>query len=161
MSAFYLTLPVSELTVAPTQTFPGCPDARLPFVSVVLAAYNEAVIRTALADLRHSDYPASRLEVIAVNDGSTDEILQIMSNYARDWPQLRVISQLNSGKSSALNNGIDRARPESTVIVTLDADTLFRRSTIRTLARRFIRRRGNRIGAVAGHVKVGDRRSIH
>ena len=116
----------------------------------MLAAYNEAgVIRRTLADLRRSDYPASRLEVIAVNDGSTDEILQIMRNYARDWPQLRVISQPNSGKSSALNNGIDRARPESTVIVTLDADTLFRRSTIRTLARHFIRRRGNRIGAVA------------
>jgi hypothetical protein len=84
----------------------------------VLAAYNEAaVIPRALADLRRSYYPASRLEVIAVNDGSTDEILQIMRNYARDWPQLRVISQPPSGKSSALNNGIDRARPESTVIV--------------------------------------------
>jgi cellulose synthase/poly-beta-1,6-N-acetylglucosamine synthase-like glycosyltransferase len=127
----------------------------------VVAAYNEAaVIPRALADLRRSYYPASRLEVIAVNDGSTDEILQIMRNYARDWPQLRVISQPPSGKSSALNNGIDRARPESTVIVTLDADTLFLRSTIRTLARHFIRRRGNRIGAVVGHVKVGNRRNI-
>jgi biofilm PGA synthesis N-glycosyltransferase PgaC len=49
----------------------------------------------------------------------------------------------------------------STVIVTLDADTLFRKSTIRMLARHFAQDAPrNRLGAVAGHVKVGNRRNI-
>jgi biofilm PGA synthesis N-glycosyltransferase PgaC len=162
MSALYLTLAVVHHRRRKREVFPDCPEARLPFVSVVLAAYNEeAVISRTLTELWRSDYPASRFEVIAVNDGSTDNTLQIMRYYARHWPQLQVISQPNSGKSSALNNGINHARPESAVIVTLDADTLFRQSTIRMLARHFIRNRhGKRVGAVAAHVKVGNRRNV-
>ena len=142
--------------------WPEFADGELPYVTVVVAAYNEEkVILRTLCQLRRSDYPQSRFEVVAVNDGSTDRTLSIMKHYAREWPALRVVDQENSGKSSALNNGINNASAHSTVIVTLDADTLFRTTTIRMLARHFARStHGQRIGAVAGHVKVGNRRNV-
>jgi biofilm PGA synthesis N-glycosyltransferase PgaC len=142
--------------------WPDYPDEKLPFVSVVLAAYNEEkVIRRTLCELRRSDYPQSKFEVIAVNDGSKDRTSSILEDCAREWPQLRVINQENTGKSSAINNGINHARGDSTVIVTMDADTLFRKATIRLLVRPFVTKtHGNRVGAVAGHVKVGNRRNI-
>ena len=162
MSLLYLVLALISQYRQSRVTWPEYSDDELPCVSVVLAAYNEekVVLRT-LNELRGSDYPQSRFEVIAVNDGSTDHTLSILENYAREWPHLRVIDQENSGKSSALNNGINNASARSTVIVILDADTLFRTTTIRMLARHFARNtHGQRIGAVAGHVKVGNRRNV-
>jgi len=162
MSALYLALAVICQYRAHRAPWPEYPEEKLPFVSVVLAAYNEEkVIRRTLAELRHSDYPQSKFEVVAVDDGSKDRTLSILKDYAREWPQLRVMSQENSGKSSAINNGVNNAHRESSVIVTMDADTLFREETIRMLVRHFVKNtHGNRVGAVAGHVKVGNRRNV-
>ncbi|KUI23136.1 polysaccharide deacetylase [Mycobacterium sp. IS-1496] len=137
-------------------------DEKLPIISVVLAAFNEEkVIARTIAELRRSDYPRSKFEVVAVNDGSRDDTLRILTDLARDWPRLRVVDQPNSGKSSAINNGINHAAPQSTVIVTMDADTLFRPDTVRNLVRHFARNtHGKRVGAVAGHIKVGNRRNV-
>ncbi len=162
MSLLYLVLALICQYRQSRVKWPEFADGELPYVSVVLAAYNEEkVILRTLCQLRRSDYPQSRFEVVAVNDGSTDRTLSIMKHYAREWPALRVIDQGNSGKSSALNNGINNASAHSTVIVTLDADTLFRITTIRMLARHFARNTdGQPVGAVAGHVKVGNRRNV-
>lgn len=132
-----------------------------PFVSVILPVFNEEpVIRKTLDALRASDYP--NFEVIAINDGSTDGTLDVLIDYARSWPNLVVINQANSGKSAASNNGIAHAK--GTIIVTLDGDTVFEPHTIHMLARHFISPSHNKrvkpIGAVAGHVKVGNRRNI-
>jgi cellulose synthase/poly-beta-1,6-N-acetylglucosamine synthase-like glycosyltransferase/peptidoglycan/xylan/chitin deacetylase (PgdA/CDA1 family) len=162
MSVVYLVLASISQYRQRRTPWPFYPDDRLPFVSVVLAAYNEEdVIAKTLSELRLTDYPESKFEVVAVNDGSTDRTLSILEDYAREWPQLRVVSQENSGKPAALNNGIEHARADSTIIITLDADTLFRKSAIRMLVRHFVKNtNGRRIGAVAGHVKVGNRRNI-
>jgi biofilm PGA synthesis N-glycosyltransferase PgaC len=140
----------------------GCLDEALPHVTVVLPAYNEEqVIHKTLSHVRASDYPTSKLEVIAINDGSTDGTLACLQVCARDWPQLRIINQENSGKPSALNNAINQTNEVSTVIVTIDADTLVRTDTIRMLARHFATGAGGgKLGAIAGHVKVGNRRNI-
>lgn len=129
-----------------------------PFVSVVLPVFNEELVVTKTLDaLRASDYP--RMEVVAINDGSTDGTLAVLLNYARIWPQLRVIDQPNGGKSAASNNGIAQSRGE--VVVTLDGDTLFEPQTIKMFARHFCApRNGKKVGAVAGHVKVGNRRNL-
>ncbi|KAE8764471.1 glycosyltransferase [Georgenia thermotolerans] len=133
------------------------PDGPWPFVSVVLPVFNEEpVVAKTLAALRASDYPA--FEVIVVNDGSTDNTLQVLREAASDWPQLRVVDQPNAGKSAASNHGFALARGE--VVVTLDGDTLFEPGTIRMLARHFLGPDGARVGAVAGHVKVGNRRNL-
>ncbi|MGQ1797885.1 bifunctional polysaccharide deacetylase/glycosyltransferase family 2 protein [Kocuria oceani] len=134
------------------------PDEELPLVTVVLPVFNEEpVVSRTLDALRTSDYPA--LEVVAVDDGSTDGTLRILQDYARDWPQLKVLTQENGGKSVASNQGILIARGE--IVITLDGDTLFEPDTIRMLARHFYDHDGTRpVGAVAGQVKVGNRRNL-
>jgi cellulose synthase/poly-beta-1,6-N-acetylglucosamine synthase-like glycosyltransferase/peptidoglycan/xylan/chitin deacetylase (PgdA/CDA1 family) len=134
------------------------PDEELPLVTVVLPVFNEEpVVSRTLDALRASDYPA--LEVIAVDDGSTDGTLRILQDYARDWPQLQVLTQENGGKSVASNQGILIARGE--IVITLDGDTLFEPDTIRMLARHFYDHDGTRpVGAVAGQVKVGNRQNL-
>jgi len=129
-----------------------------PFVSVILPVFNEEPVVTKTLDaLRASDYP--RFEVVAVNDGSTDGTLAVLNDYAHSWPQLRVYSQPNSGKPAASNYGISESHGQ--IIVTLDGDTLFEPQTIRMLARHFMVPRGEKeVGAVAGHVKVGNRRNL-
>ncbi len=140
-------------------------ESRLPYVSVIIAAYNEEkVIRKTLSALEQSRYPKEKLEVVVVNDGSSDSTLSILRDYASNWPLLHVVHQENAGKSAALNIGILAVRDESTVIVTLDADTIFDKGTIYYLAKHFVQRshihETKPVGAVAGHVKVGNRRNI-
>lgn len=135
------------------------PDTKdWPFVSVVLPVFNEELVVTKTLDaLKASDYP--HFEVVAVNDGSTDATLEVLNSYAEGWPQLRVYTQPNRGKPAASNYGISQSRGE--VIVTLDGDTLFEPQTIRMLARHFVAPSGKKeVGAVAGHVKVGNRRNL-
>jgi poly-beta-1,6 N-acetyl-D-glucosamine synthase len=137
------------------------PDADWPFVSVVLPVYNEEpVVSRTLDALRASDY--TNFEVVAINDGSTDGTAAVLNDYAKDWAQLRVIHQPNAGKSAASNNGITNSLGE--VVITLDGDTLFEKQTIKAFARHFVAQpngpKAKPIGAVAGHVKVGNRRNI-
>lgn len=165
MTLLYLSLAFLNNRRQKHMSWYGCNDALMPYVSIVLAAYNEErVIQRTLDALAASDYPHHKLEVIVVNDGSTDNTASVLNDYARRWAMLRVIHQSNGGKSSALNNGLKHARRETEVIVSLDADTIFEPSTIRMLARHFQRttHRANAkaVGAVAGHVKVGNRRNI-
>ncbi|MDE8669979.1 glycosyltransferase [Pseudarthrobacter sp. H3Y2-7] len=133
-------------------------DKDWPFVSVVLPVFNEEmVVARTLDALKASDYP--RMEVVAINDGSTDGTLDVLWDYAMTWPNLRVLDQPNGGKSAASNYGIEQSRGE--VVVTLDGDTLFEPQTIKMLARHFLApRNGKEVGAVAGHVKVGNRRNL-
>lgn len=138
--------------------WPGIEDKDWPFVSVVLPVFNEElVVAKTLDALRASDYPL--MEVVAVNDGSTDGTLAVLTEYARTWPGLRVIDQPNAGKPAASNHGIDESWGE--IIITLDGDTLFEPQTIKMLTRHFLApRNGKEVGAVAGHVKVGNRRNL-
>ncbi|MDF2052563.1 glycosyltransferase, partial [Arthrobacter sp. Cr_A7] len=133
-------------------------ESEWPLVSVILPVFNEElVVAKTLDALQASDYP--RLEVIAINDGSTDSTLAVLREYAESWPGLRVLDQANGGKSAASNYGIEEARGE--IVVTLDGDTLFEPQTIKMFARHFLApRNGKEVGAVAGHVKVGNRRNI-
>jgi cellulose synthase/poly-beta-1,6-N-acetylglucosamine synthase-like glycosyltransferase/spore germination protein YaaH/peptidoglycan/xylan/chitin deacetylase (PgdA/CDA1 family) len=126
-------------------------EAYRPTVSVVIAAFNEekVISRTIRAVLANRYDP---LDIIVVDDGSTDGT---SAEVARDFaghPKVRLIRQENGGKASALNHGIGEATGE--IIIALDADTIFARHTIEKLVRHF----GNaNVGAVAGNVKVGNR----
>jgi cellulose synthase/poly-beta-1,6-N-acetylglucosamine synthase-like glycosyltransferase/peptidoglycan/xylan/chitin deacetylase (PgdA/CDA1 family)/spore germination protein YaaH len=125
--------------------------AYTPSVSVVIAAYNESkVINNTIAALLISDYP--NIEIVIVDDGSTDGTSNTISQTFFDRNNVRVIKKINGGKASALNLGIKECGGE--IIVALDADTMFDRSTIGKLVRHF---ENPAIGAVSGNVKVGNR----
>ena len=124
----------------------------LPPVSIVVPAFNEAaVIASSIRSLAASDYPD--VEVIVVDDGSTDGTGAVVESLG--LPSVRLLAEDNRGKPAALNTGIAAARHE--LIVTVDADTLFEPETLRRLVQPF---RDERVGAVSGNTKVGNRQGM-
>jgi cellulose synthase/poly-beta-1,6-N-acetylglucosamine synthase-like glycosyltransferase/peptidoglycan/xylan/chitin deacetylase (PgdA/CDA1 family) len=123
-------------------------------VSIIIAAYNEEkVIRRTLETLLSSTYPF--IELLVVNDGSTDgTAAEVEAMVVRD-PRIRLINQPNSGKWAALNNATGQAQGD--ILVTLDADTVFTQETVANLVRQFAVDPDGRLGAVAGVVRVGNR----
>lgn len=91
-------------------------------VSVVIAAYNaELYIRQCLDSVISQSM--REIEIICVNDGSTDQTLQILQEYAEREPRLIVISQQNKGAGNARNQGLSWAK--GTYVSFLDADDFF------------------------------------
>lgn len=124
-----------------------------PDVSVIIPAYNEAAgIAATVESMAESAYPG-RLEIIVVDDGSTDDTAAIAGSLR--YPYVYVITQPNSGKPGALNTGIAAAQSE--VLVMVDGDTVFEPDTIERLVAPM---RDRRVGAVSGNTKVGNRRGF-
>jgi len=128
------------------------PDAPpfLPAVSVIIPAYNEAAgIAATVRSMAASRY-RGRLEIIVVDDGSTDDTAAIARGLG--IPDVRVITQANAGKPGALNRGMAEARSE--ILVLVDGDTVFEHGTIERLVTPL---QDPEIGAVSGNTKVGNR----
>jgi hyaluronan synthase len=135
---------------------PAIDDDLLPTVSVVVPAYNEGpMVRVALLSALASDYPASRLHVIAVDDGSTDDTWRHIEELARAYPgRLTAIRQPeNRGKREALHVGFLRARGE--IVVTVDSDSKLEPRALREVVAPLVADR--EIAAVAGKVLVLNR----
>jgi cellulose synthase/poly-beta-1,6-N-acetylglucosamine synthase-like glycosyltransferase/peptidoglycan/xylan/chitin deacetylase (PgdA/CDA1 family) len=133
--------------------FPGPAEVGLS-TSVVLAAWNEEpVIARTLRSILTSDYPI--LEVIVVDDGSTDGTADEVRTVIEEDPRVVLLRQPNTGKAHALNNGVENATGD--FVVTLDADTIMDSSTVTNMIRHFALDRTGRLGAVAGVVRVGNR----
>jgi cellulose synthase/poly-beta-1,6-N-acetylglucosamine synthase-like glycosyltransferase/peptidoglycan/xylan/chitin deacetylase (PgdA/CDA1 family) len=123
-------------------------------VSVIVPAYNEEkVICQTIESLLRSDY--SNLEIIVVDDGSSDDTYKVACDRFREEPRVAVFTKDNGGKAEALNYGLRMAKGE--IVVALDADTIFETGTISALAHRFA---DERVGAIAGNAKVGNRINI-
>ena len=122
-----------------------------PFVSVIVPAYNEErVIAQTIRSLLATDYAAC--EIIVVDDGSLDRTSEVVRAEFGAEARVRLFRVANGGKAEALNFGLQQANGE--VIIALDADTVFPPQSIGALARRFA---DERLGAVAGNAKVGNR----
>jgi len=101
------------------------PTASPPSVSVVIPCWNaERWIDHTIKSVLDQNYPS--LEVIVVDDGSSDDSLAIARGYA---PKVRVLTGPNRGVSVARNRGVSKARKEW--IVFLDSDDLLLPGTLR------------------------------
>jgi 1,2-diacylglycerol 3-beta-glucosyltransferase len=108
--------------VAPPPLF--SPPQTYPFISLAIAAKNEAAVITNLVEsLCNLDYPVDRYEVWAIDDNSTDLTPEILDKLALKYPQLQVLhrtSQETGGKSGALNQVLTLMQGE--IIGVFDAD---------------------------------------
>ena len=130
---------------------PPEPGDYLPTVTVIIPAYNEErVIESSVRRVLESAYP--HIEIIVADDGSKDRTSAIVAAAFADEPRVRLMTLVNGGKASALNRALQHASGE--IVVALDADTQFERECITRLVRWFA---DERIGAVAGNAKVGNR----
>ena len=126
-------------------------DGHAPPVSVIIPAFNEArVIEQSVRRVLASDY--SELQVIVVDDGSSDGTSDIVATAFADDDRVTLMTLANGGKAAALNRALGAATAD--IIIALDADTQFEPDTIGKLARWFA---DPAIGAVAGNAKVGNR----
>ncbi len=126
-------------------------EAFNPLISVIVPAYNEEkVIARTIESLLASDY--SNFEIIVVDDGSPDKTTEVVKNQFGNNPRVQSFRVENGGKAEALNFGLGKCRGE--IIIGLDADTIFEKETIGSLAHRFA---DPQMGAIAGNAKVGNR----
>ncbi len=93
-------------------------------VAVMMAAYNAApYVGDALASLlRQRD--AARLDIIVVNDGSTDATGGIVRALARQAPEIRLLETPNQGVTRARNTALGALAPDTDLVTFLDADDL-------------------------------------
>jgi cellulose synthase/poly-beta-1,6-N-acetylglucosamine synthase-like glycosyltransferase len=123
--------------------------AALPLVAVIVPCWNEAATVAATCDsLLALDYPKEKLEVILVDDGSTDTTPQVMAGFA-NHPQVRIIRKENGGKHTALNAGIAITNAE--FIGCLDADSFVEPDALREIIPCFA---DEQVGAVTAAMSV-------
>src|SRR2546423_652360 len=124
-------------------------------ISVVIAAYNEEkLIAETLRTLFATDYKGE-IDVVVVNDGSTDQTASEIERIARNESRIRLFQQENRGKARALQRGL--AAAHNGIVVFIDADTQCQGDTLQRLLEPFA---DERIGAVSGHAKVGNLRTF-
>lgn len=91
----------------------------MPLISIIIPVYNaQDWLKPCIESIIHQSY--TNIEIILVNDGSTDNSGTILDNYARQDSRITVKDKPNGGPSAARNLGIDIARGEYLIFV--DAD---------------------------------------
>lgn len=91
----------------------------MPEISVIVPVYNsEKFLKECLDSILSQTY--GDLEVICVNDGSTDNSLDILNQYKNSDSRVKVIDKENSGYGASLNMGIDAAQGNYIGIVESD-----------------------------------------
>jgi biofilm PGA synthesis N-glycosyltransferase PgaC len=167
-----VTMPVSIAIIAAIAIIPGYLNMLLlvsllvyryapldlgieyPPVTILIAAYNEEpALKETFRGIRQQDYPAP-VEVVVVDDGSTDRTVEVLEELQRDMPGVRIIRAEHGGKSAALNRGLQEIHTE--VVVTIDADTFLYRNAVQRIVARLLSRPD--FAAAAGHVLAKNER---
>lgn len=106
-----------------------------PSVAVIVPCWNEErTVHGTVESLLALDYPKDKLEIVIVDDGSTDGTWQAISKY-QNHPQIKVFTKENGGKHTAVNFGIDHTTAD--FIGCLDADSFVSSHALRDMIAMF------------------------
>jgi cellulose synthase/poly-beta-1,6-N-acetylglucosamine synthase-like glycosyltransferase len=123
-----------------------------PKLSIIIPAFNEEKnIKECLDSIFSSNYPKEKLEVIVIDDGSSDNTVGIVKIYKG----VKLLKQDHKGKSEALNLGT--AESKHNFVLTLDADTIIEKDCIKEIVKPLS---DNNVGATTGNSKVKNNMSI-
>ena len=131
---------------------PGKPAGLEPHVAIVVPAFNEeAAIAQSLQSLLALDYPAHKLQIVAIDDGSSDGTLRELNTVAaRADGRVHVIAfPENRGKRAAMAAGIRATDAE--IVAFVDSDSVLEADAMRVLVQGFA---NDRVGAICGHADV-------
>jgi len=106
---------------------------RFPFVSVIVPAYNEeSSIIPVLNSILELNYPKDKIEIIVINDGSTDNTKQNVESFIKKSNRnIKLINKKNQGKAAALNTALEIAKGE--FFACLDADSFVDQNTLKKM----------------------------
>lgn len=96
-------------------------DTSSAVTMIVPARDAGATLIPLLQDLNAQDLPKEQVEVIVVDDHSTDATARIVEGMMRMWPQLRLLSNEGQGKKAAITTGVMNARHGSIILTDADA----------------------------------------
>lgn len=131
-------------------------EQNYPPVTILVAAFNEAdSIASSLRGIFLQDYAGS-IQVIVINDGSTDNTLQIVKVLQAEYSNLELINlERNGGKAAALNHGLAQCKTD--IVITIDADSYILKDGVRHLVGRYLSDPTN-TKAVAGEILIRNSR---
>ncbi len=147
----YLGYPLTLLLMPARKSTPGALGGRLPRVSVVIAARNEAAqIAETVRNKLAQDYPTDLLDVVVVSDGSDDGTDAVVAGIGDERVTL-LRQEPRQGKTVALNRAVPAARGE--VIVFSDANSRYEPDAVRGLVAAFD---DGTVGYVTGRLVYQD-----
>lgn len=136
--------------------FPSADFQNAPSLTIIIPAYNEgSMVSKSIESAVLAVYPKDRLEVLVIDDGSTDDTWKYIQRAVDKYPgRLTPIRfPKNRGKRDALAEGFSKAKGE--IVVTIDSDSVIDPRALLAIAGPF---RNPKVGAVAGRVAVYNRR---
>jgi biofilm PGA synthesis N-glycosyltransferase PgaC len=123
-----------------------------PTVSAVMVVRNEeAIVARKLENLLALDYPADKLDVVVVSDGSTDGTAEILEQFARGRRVRTLMKTVAQGKAAGLNDGVGIANGE--LLLFTDARQQIEPAALRLLMENF---GDGDVGAASGELMLGD-----
>lgn len=127
--------------------FEFSPNASLPTVTLLIAAFNEEnIIEEKIKNCLALDYPKEKLEIIFITDGSSDDTPNIIAKYS----EIKLLHEnTRAGKMAAIKRAIPLIKNEITVFT--DANTFLNATAIKELVKHY---QNPKVGAVAGEKRI-------
>ncbi len=123
------------------------------FISLLIPAFNEEDnIKETIEHVANLDYPKKKLEVIVINDGSTDKTKEVIEKLLKKYSNLKLLNKKNSGKADSLNEGIKISKGE--LIAVVDSDSFPSKDSLKKIAGFF---NEPEMGAVTSFVTVRNK----
>lgn len=130
-----------------------------PFITIMIPAHNEEIViantlRFLLNEIHYHHY-----EILVMDDGSTDRTPEILHEFQKKYPQLRVVRiEQNQGKAHAFNIGIFFAKGE--YILSNDADTIPEPDALTKYMKYFTSPKGVNYAAITANMDVYNRSTL-
>lgn len=132
------------------------PESAEPKVAIIVPCWNEGeTVAATVESLLALEYPADKLQLVLVDNASTDDTPEVMARY-RENPQVTLLREEKRGKHNAVNAGI-AAAPSAEIIGCLDADSFVAPGALREMIGRF---NDPSIGAVTAAMSVHEPRNL-
>ena len=127
----------------------------LPSVAVFVPCFNEeSTVGATLRSLLALEYPAEKLEIVAVNDGSTDNTYSVLKDF-ENHPQITILHKENGGKHTAMNLALEHTQAE--IVGCLDADSFVEPDALIQIIAHF---QDVEVAAVTPSIKVFDANNL-
>ena len=127
-----------------------------PNLTVIIPAYNEEkLIERTIKNVLDSNYDSRKLEIICVDDGSTDRTREIVKKLGEKHKNIKLVKGEHKGKSAALDLGVENASND--IIMSVDADTVIGKEFIPEIVAPFA---DEKVGATNGMAFISEPKRV-